>query len=110
MPRRSLMPSPTPQNRATVIPILTTPWLPFTIGANLVGLVLLQNSFHWTRGIIAMPLSSACSNIVPIIGGMVAFGERLPAYRFSATMRLSAFGLTVIASALLAVAKDEVPA
>jgi hypothetical protein len=41
---------------------------------------------------------------------MVAFGERLPADRFSATMRLSAFGLTVIASALLAVAKDEVPA
>jgi drug/metabolite transporter (DMT)-like permease len=87
--------------------LFTTPWLSLTIVANLVGLVLLQNSFHWTRGIIAMPLSSACSNIVPIIGGMVAFGEHLPADRFSAAMRLSAFALTIISSALLAFATDE---
>jgi hypothetical protein len=81
-----------------------SPWLYLTIAANLFGLVLLQNSFHWARGIIAMPLSSACSNVVPIVGGMIAFGETLPANRFAAAMRISAFALTIGAGALLAVA------
>src|SRR5262249_29174032 len=41
---------------AIAIQIAASPWLYLMIGTNLGGLVLLQNSFHWTRGIIAMPL------------------------------------------------------
>jgi len=69
---------------------------------NLAGLVLLQNSFTTARGIIAMPLSSALSNIVPIAGGMLVFAEHLPADRTTASMRLAAFVLTVVGSTLLA--------
>jgi hypothetical protein len=69
----------------------------------------LQNSFYGARGIIAMPLSSALSNIVPIAGGVIVFGERLPADPGAATMRVAAFILTVVGSALLASAKEEVP-
>ena len=47
------------------------------MAANLAGMVMLQNSFHQARGIITMPLSSALSNLVPIVGGMLAFGEGL---------------------------------
>jgi len=87
--------------------ILVSPWLYLTIAANLAGLVMLQNAFHRARGIIAMPLSSACSNVVPIVGGMVAFGELLPADAFAATMRAAAFVLTIAASALLAMSRSE---
>jgi hypothetical protein len=89
-------------NPSSVAQIVLNPWFYLTIVANIAGLVMLQNSFNQARGINAMPLSSACSNVVPILGGMVAFGEVLPANTFAATMRVGAFVLTVGASALLA--------
>jgi drug/metabolite transporter (DMT)-like permease len=90
---------------AMVMQIAISPWLYLMIVANLAGLVLLQNSFHWARGIIAMPLSSAISNVVPILGGMVAFGEGLPADRSAAALRVAAFILTIVAG--FALVKDE---
>jgi multidrug transporter EmrE-like cation transporter len=78
------------------------PWIYLAIAANLTGLVLLQNSFHWARGIVVMPLSSACSNAVPIVGGMIAFGEHLPSDPFAAATRIGAFALTIGAGALIA--------
>jgi multidrug transporter EmrE-like cation transporter len=71
------------------------------ITTNLAGLVMLQNSFHSARGIIALPISSALSNLVPIIGGVIAFGEHLPANPQAAAMRIASFALTVLASAML---------
>ncbi len=82
--------------------LFASPWLYLTIIANLAGLVLLQNSFHRARGIIAMPISSACSNLVPIIGGVIALGETLPVERVFAIMRITAYVLTIISSGLLA--------
>jgi hypothetical protein len=79
------------------------PWLYLISAANIAGLILLQNSFHGARGIIAMPLSSAVSNLVPIAGGMLAFGEALPPNPIAAALRVAAFALTVASSALLAV-------
>jgi hypothetical protein len=86
--------------------LLASPWLYLAIVANLTGLVLLQNSFHWARGIIAMPLSSACSNLVPIVAGIIVFGERLPAAGAPATMRVAAFALTILAGGLLATGRE----
>ena len=77
-------------------------WLYPRIVANIAGLILLQNSFHSARGIIAMPLSSAVSNVVPILGGMAAFSETLPADPSAALLRILAFALTIASSALLA--------
>jgi uncharacterized membrane protein len=97
---------------AIVSRMAASPWLYLMIGANLVGLVLLQNSFHWTRGIIAMPLSSAGANLVPIIGGIVAFGEGLPSERMAAGLRIAAFTLTILSGILIAGAEasqDERP-
>jgi hypothetical protein len=86
---------------AIALRIATSPWLYLMIGTNVGGLVLLQNSFHWARGIIAMPLSSAISNLVPIIGGVLAFGENLPAEPIPVALRIAAFALTILASALV---------
>lgn len=82
--------------------LLGSPYTYLTIVTNVAGLVMLQNSFAMGRGIIAMPLSSAISNVIPIAGGIVAFGERLPDDSFAAAMRAGAFVLTIVASAALA--------
>ena len=88
--------------------ILTNPYVYGVIIGNVVAMVALQNSFYSARGIIAMPLSSALSNIVPIAGGMIVFGERLPAGPARTTARIGAFVLTILGSALLANAQEEV--
>jgi uncharacterized membrane protein len=91
------------------IRIFGNPYMYGMMAANLTGMVLLQNSFHSARAIIAMPLSGAMSNIVPIVGGMIVFSERLPADPIGAAMRLAAFGLTIVAGALLAGAREQLP-
>jgi hypothetical protein len=82
--------------------LAASPYTYLTIAANVAGLVMLQNSFAMGRGIIAMPLSSAISNVIPIAGGILAFGERLPDDPGAAAMRAGAFVLTIVASAALA--------
>ncbi len=89
--------------------ILSCPYVYGVVAANIIGIVMLQNSFHSSRAIIAMPLSGALSNIVPIIGGMIVFGERLPADSMPAAMRIGAFALTIVAGALLAGSRDQLP-
>ncbi len=85
-----------------VLRIAANPYVYAAIAANIAGLVTLQNAFHDARAIIVMPLSSALSNLVPIAGGMLAFGEALPGDTGAAAMRVGAFVLTVAAGALLA--------
>jgi hypothetical protein len=91
-----------PDLAAIAAGLLASPYTYLTIVTNVAGLVMLQNSFAMGRGIIAMPLSSAISNVIPIAGGIAVFGERLPADPFAAAMRASAFVLTIAASAALA--------
>jgi len=98
-----------PASAAPLIHIFVQPWLYLISAANIAGLILLQNSFHAARGIIAMPLSSAISNLVPIVGGMLAFAEVLPAEPVAASLRIAAFALTVGSSALLASGEQAHP-
>jgi drug/metabolite transporter (DMT)-like permease len=89
--------------------IAANPYAYGMVVANIAGIVMLQNSFHSARAIIAMPLSGALSNIVPIVGGMIVFGERLPAGSMPAAMRVGAFVLTIAAGALLAGSREQLP-
>jgi hypothetical protein len=94
----------TPDVAALAAGLLASPYTYLAIAANVAGLVMLQNSFAKGRGIIAMPISSAISNLLAIAGGIAVFGERLPGSPFGASMRVSAFALTIAASAALAAA------
>jgi uncharacterized membrane protein len=94
---------------ASEIRVVSSPYVYCMIVANIFGMVMLQNSFHSARAIIAMPLSGALSNIVPIIGGMIVFGERLPSGSIAAAMRIGAFLLTVAAGAMLAGSRQQLP-
>ena len=96
-------------NGLLALRIVSCPYVYGVVAANIIGIVMLQNSFHSSRAIIAMPLSGALSNIVPIIGGMIVFGERLPTGSMPAAMRVGAFALTIVAGALLAGSRDQSP-
>jgi hypothetical protein len=90
--------------------VVSNPYLYAMMIANIGGTILLQNSFHSARAIIAMPLSGAMSNIVPIVGGMFVFSERLPADPIAASMRVGAFALTIVAGCLLAGSREPIVA
>jgi len=73
-----------------------------TVGANLVGFAMMQAAFQRGRGVVVMPLFSALSNLVPIIGGILVFGETLPSEEPAAVLRPLAFTLAILGAALLA--------
>jgi multidrug transporter EmrE-like cation transporter len=73
-----------------------------TVGANLVGFAMMQAAFQRARGIVVMPLLAALSNLVPIIGGILVFGEALPSQQPAAVLRPLAFTLAILGAALLA--------
>jgi hypothetical protein len=85
----------------TLARVVANPYVYAMIITNIAGLIALQNSFAAVRGIIAMPLSTALSNIIPIAGASAAFGEHLPRAPWAAAMRMTAFGLTIAGAALL---------
>jgi drug/metabolite transporter (DMT)-like permease len=93
-------------NGPRIAALAASPYLYLAIAGNVVGLVALQNGFHRARGIVVMPLSSALSNLIPIVGGILAFGEYLPHEPFAAALRIASFALTIAAGALLSAARE----
>jgi hypothetical protein len=80
---------------------LSTPYAPLTLVANMAGFSLLLGAFRGNRASIVLALSGTLSNVIPILGGMVALGERLPPDLRVAPSRLLAFALTLGGTALL---------
>ena len=80
---------------------VTTPYAPLTLCANMAGFFLLLGAFRGERASIVLALSATLSNVVPILGGMIALGESLPSDPRLATSRLLAFSLTLGGAALL---------
>ena len=78
-----------------------TPYGPLTLVANMAGFFLLLGAFRGKRASIVLALSGTLSNVVPILGGMIVLGERLPADPMLAASRLLAFSLTLGGAALL---------
>ncbi len=77
-------------------------YLLLTLGANLLGFVWMQAAFQAGRGVVVMPIFSALSNLVPIIGGIVVFGEALPEQGAGVWLRPLAFVLAIAGAGLLA--------
>jgi len=80
---------------------VTTPYAPLTLCANMAGFFLLLGAFRGERASIVLALSATLSNVVPILGGVIALGEVLPSDPRLATSRLLAFSLTLGGAALL---------
>lgn len=77
-------------------------YIVLTTGANIVGFALMQAALQSGRGVVVMPLYSGLSNLVPIVGGIMVFGEALPSEGPAAVLRPMAFTLAIAGAALLA--------
>ena len=75
------------------------PWLTFL--GNLLGFVLLLCAFQQGRAGIVLPLSAAPANLIPVLGGLLVSGERLPTGQ-ALVLRLVAFVLTLTGATILA--------
>jgi len=78
------------------------PYLYLTLGGNVIGFVVLLNALRNARAGVVFTLSSTLSNVVPILGGMVAMGERLPESALPAALRITCLVLTLGGAAWLA--------
>jgi uncharacterized membrane protein len=76
--------------------------LALTVVANIVGFALMQAALQRGRGVVVMPIYSGLSNLVPILGGILVYGETLPSEGSAALLRPLAFTLALAGAALLA--------
>lgn len=97
-------------NAPAISAALTSPYFPLTIGTNIVGFILMQAAFQAGRGVVAMPLLSAISNFVPILGGILVYDEILPDHGPAAILRPLAFVLALAGGTLLAGFGEAAPA
>ncbi len=84
-------------------------YLFLTLFANAVGFALMQAALQSGRGVVVMPLFSALSNLVPIIGGILVFGESFPTDEPAAVLRPLGFTLAISGAILLAGYGERAP-
>ena len=82
--------------------LITEPYFYLTAAGNLVGFAILLTALRNTRSGVVFALSSTLSNLVPILGGMAALGEPLPAGAGPAALRIASLLLTIGGAASLA--------
>ena len=78
------------------------PCLYLTAIGNVLGFGVLLSALRNSRAGVVFTLSSTLSNVVPILGGMVAMGERLPERPVAAALRVASLVLTLGGAAYLA--------
>jgi multidrug transporter EmrE-like cation transporter len=76
--------------------------LVLTLAANLLGFGLMQGALQAGRGVVVVPIFSTLSNTVPIIGGILLYGEWEASHGVTALLRPLAFVLAIGGAALLA--------
>ena len=62
-------------NAASLPAALTSMDLLLTLATNLVGFALMQGAMQAGRGVVVVPIFSVLSNLVPIVGGILVYGE-----------------------------------
>ena len=72
------------------------------MGYNNVGFALMQAALQAGRGVVVVPIFSTLSNVVPVVGGIVLYGEWMPRAGAAAILRPLAFVLAIGGAALLA--------
>jgi drug/metabolite transporter (DMT)-like permease len=77
------------------------PYLWLTFLGNVLGFILLLSAFQQGRAGIVLPLSSAPANLIPVAGGLLVLGERLPP-SMALVLRLIAIVLTLSGATVLA--------
>jgi drug/metabolite transporter (DMT)-like permease len=76
--------------------------LTVVIGANVVGLAVMQSGFQRGKALVVVSLEAVINKVVAIIGGMIALSEFLPDDPVKSKMRVAAFVLILFGTGALA--------
>jgi len=76
--------------------------LTVVIGANVIGLGVMQSGFQRGKALVVVSLEAVLNKVVAIIGGMIALAEFLPEDPAESKMRVVAFILILFGTAALA--------
>ncbi len=88
-------------NAPSVPAALSSTALLLTLATNIVGFALMQGAMQAGRGVVVVPIFSVLSNLVPIIGGTLVFGEPLCGEGIAGLLRPVAIILALGGAALL---------
>lgn len=75
--------------------------LPVVIGANVVGLAVMQSGFQHGKALVVVSLEAVINKVVAIAGGMFALAETLPPDPSKAAIRIAAFVFILFGTAVL---------
>ncbi len=75
--------------------------LPVLIFSYLVGIGVMQSGFQHGKALIVVSLEAVLNKVVAIIGGIIALGEALPQERAMSAIRIVAFSVILLGTALL---------
>jgi drug/metabolite transporter (DMT)-like permease len=89
-------------NASSLSAALSSADLFLTLATNMVGFALMQGAMQVGRGVVVVPIFSVLSNLVPIIGGMLVYGEPLCGDGVAGLLRPLAIVLALAGAALLA--------
>jgi drug/metabolite transporter (DMT)-like permease len=87
---------------AGAVGYLASPYLYLTVVAHASAFWILQRAFQQGTAVAAVSLMTAATNLLPIIGGVVVLGDPWPQSAVLTGVRLVAFVVVVVGSALLA--------
>ena len=76
--------------------------LPVLIGANIIGMGVMQSGFQHGKALVVVSLEAVINKVVAIVGGMIALAEFLPEDPGRSSMRVAAFVLILFGTAALA--------
>ena len=77
---------------------LASPWLLITIAASIVAFFTSARSLQDTDPVPVIAVTSAAATISGIVGGIVVFGDPMPAHVVGIAVQLTAFVLVVFAA------------
>lgn len=81
--------------------VLTSPWTAVIVGCGVVAFFVSARSLQVGKAVPVIAATSIAGNATAILAGVVVFGDPIGSDPFVATLRIAAFGLIVIAAALI---------
>ncbi len=76
-------------------------YLPVVILVNIAGLLAMQRGFQTGTAIIVLSTQSVLNGVIPVIGGLLAFSERLSADPLVTAMQIAGFIMVIAGTAVI---------
>jgi drug/metabolite transporter (DMT)-like permease len=71
------------------------------VGFNAIGFIVLQGAFQRGRALIVTPVGGGLGTLIPVVGGVIVFGEMFPQEWVLSTLRITGLAIIIIGTVML---------